>query len=170
VSGDANLAVGAVREALTRAEPALTFNVTSMPMRLARQVERDRAVAHLTSGFAGLALLLSSVGLYGVLSYLVGQRSREIGVRLALGAQRTDVLALVLRQGAALTLTGLGAGLAVAPVATRTLKDMFFDVSPLDVGTFLSVAFVLLSVGALATIVPARRAARVDPIVALRYE
>ena len=170
VSGDANLAVGAVREALTRAEPALTFNVTSMPMRLARQVERDRAVAYLTSGFAGLALLLSSVGLYGVLSYLVGQRSREIGVRLALGAQRTDVLALVLRQGAALTLTGLGAGLAVAPVATRTLKDMFFDVSPLDVGTFLSVAFVLLSVGALATIVPARRAARVDPIVALRYE
>jgi putative ABC transport system permease protein len=170
VSGDANQAAGAVRDALTRAEPALTFNVTSMPMRLARQVERDRAVAYLTSGFAGLALLLASVGLYGVLSYLVGQRSREIGVRLALGAQRTDVLALIFRQGATLALIGLGAGLAIAPLATRSLEAMFFDVNRLDAGTFIAVAVLLLSVAAVATIVPARRAARVDPIVALRYE
>ena len=170
VPGDPGQAIGAVREALTRAEPTLTFNVTSMPMRLARQIERDRAVAYLTSGFAGLALLLASVGLYGVLSYLVGQRSREIGVRLALGAQRTDVLALVFRQGAALAIIGLAAGLAIAPLATRSLQGMFFDVSPLDVPTFVSVAVLLLSVAAVATVVPARRAARVDPIVALRYE
>jgi predicted lysophospholipase L1 biosynthesis ABC-type transport system permease subunit len=170
VSGDSDRAVGAVRDVLSRTEPGLTFNVTSMPMRLARQVERDRAVAYLTSAFAGLALLLASVGLYGVLAYLVGQRSREIGLRLALGAQTTDVLVLVLKQGALLAFVGLAAGLAIAPLATRSLQGMFFDVNPLDGRMFATVALVMLVVAAVATIVPARRATRVDPIVALRGE
>ena len=162
--------VAGVRDALTRAEPGLTFNVTSMPMRLAQHIERDRAVAYLTSAFAGLSLLLASVGLYGVLSYLVGQRSREIGLRLALGAQRSNVITLVLKQGTALTVIGLAIGLAVAPLATRSLQGMFFEVSPLDVRMFVTVALVMLGVAAVATIVPARRATRVDPIVALRCE
>jgi predicted permease len=170
VAGDPAGAVGGVRDALTRAEPELTFNVTSMPMRLAQHIERDRAVAYLTSAFAGLALLLASVGLYGVLSYLVGQRSREIGVRLALGAQRSDVIALVVKQGTALAIIGLAIGLAVAPSATRSLQGMFFEVSPLDMQMFVSVSILMLAVAALATIVPARRATRVDPIVALRCE
>ena len=170
VAGDPDRAVAGVRDALTRAEPELTFNVTSMPMRLAQHIERDRAVAYLTSAFAGLALLLASIGLYGVLSYLVGQRSREIGVRLALGAQRSDVIALVVKQGTTLAISGLAIGLAVAPSATRSLQGMFFEVSPLDVRMFVSVSFLMLGVAALATIVPARRATRVDPIVALRCE
>jgi predicted permease len=170
VASDPNQAVKTVRDALTRAEPGLTFSVTSMPMRLARQVERDRAIAYLTSAFAGLALLLASVGLYGVLAYLVGQRSREIGVRLALGAQRVDVIALVLKQGGALAALGLVVGLAAAPVATRSLQGMFFEVNPLDVRMFVSVAVVMLAVASVATLVPARRATRVDPIVALRCE
>ncbi len=170
VSADPDRVVGALREALKRAEPGLIFNVTSMPVRLAKQVERERAIAYLTSAFAGLALLLASVGLYGVLSYLVGQRSREIGVRLALGAQRSDVIALVLRQGAILALIGLAAGLAVAPLATRSLRALFFEVSPLDARMFVTVALVMLAVAAMATIVPARRATQVDPIVALRCE
>ena len=170
VAGDPDRVVGAVRDALTRAEPELTFNVTSMPMRLAQIVERDRAVAYLTSAFAGLSLLLASVGLYGVLSYLVGQRSREIGVRLALGAQRSDVMALVLKQGAILAVIGVVAGLGLAPLATRSLQGMFFQVDPLDARMFVSVALVMLAVAAVATIVPARRATRVDPIVALRCE
>ncbi len=170
VAGDPNRAVVGVRDALTRAEPRLTFNVTSMPMRLAQHIERDRAVAYLTSAFAGLSLLLASVGLYGVLSYLVGQRSREIGLRLALGAQRSNVIALVVKQGTALAIIGLALGLAVAPLATRSLQGMFFEVSPLDARMFVSVALVMLAIAALATIVPARRATRVDPIVALRCE
>jgi len=170
VEGDPDRAVGSVRDALARAEPGLTFNVTSMPTRLDRHIERDRAVAFLTSAFAGLALLLASIGLYGVLSYLVGQRSREIGVRLALGAQRSNVLALVLGQGAVLALMGLAAGLAVAPLATRSLQGMFFEVDPLDPQMFVTVSAVMLAVATLATVVPARRATRVDPIVALRCE
>src|SRR4051812_15025016 len=122
VAGDPEAAVVSAREALTRAEPGLTFNVTSMPMRIAHQFERDRAVAYLTSAFAALSLLLASVGLYGVLSYLVGQRSREIGLRLALGAQRSDVMALVIKQGTKLAVIGLATGLAAAPVATRSLQ------------------------------------------------
>lgn len=170
VSGDPNQSVAGVRDALTRAEPGLTFNVTSMPTRLARQVERDRAVAYLTSAFAALALLLAAIGLYGVLAYLVGQRSREIGVRLALGAQRSDVMALVLEQGAVLTALGLVVGLAAAPLMTRSLKSMFFEVNPLDLRMFVSVSAVMLVVAALAVIIPIRRATRVDPIVALRCD
>ena len=170
VAGDPDSAVAGVREALTRAEPALTFNVSSMPMRLAQHVERDRAIAYLTSAFAGLSLVLASVGLFGVLSYLVGQRSREIGLRLALGAQRSNVIGLVVKQGTALAGIGLAIGLAAAPMATRSLQGMFFEVSTLDARVFVSVTLLMLAVAALATIVPARRATRVDPIVALRCE
>ncbi|MGH9158889.1 MAG: FtsX-like permease family protein, partial [Vicinamibacteraceae bacterium] len=170
VSGDPNLAVRTVSEALKRAEPGLTFNVTSMPMRVSEQMERERMVAYLTSAFAGLALLLASVGLYGVLSYIVAQRSREIGLRMALGAQRSKVLVLVLKQGAVLALLGLTLGLAAAPLATGSLQDMFFEVTPLDLPTFISVASVMLVVAALAAVIPARRATKVDPMVALRCD
>jgi ABC-type antimicrobial peptide transport system permease subunit len=149
---------------------ALIFNVTSMPMRLSEQMQRDRAVAYLTSAFAGLALPLASVGLYGVLSYIVAQRNREIGLRMALGAQRSEVLALVLKQGAVLAVIGLTLGLAAAPLATRSLQGMFFEVTPLDPPTFISVVGIMLVVAALAAIIRARRATKVDPMVALRCD
>jgi predicted permease len=170
VSGDPDQAVRTVREALKRAVPGFTFNVTSMPMRLSEQMERDRTVAYLTSAFGGLALLLASVGLYGVLSYIVAQRNREIGLRMALGAQRSEVLALVFKQGAVLALIGLTLGLAAAPLATRSLQGMFFEVTPLDPPTFIAVASIMLIVAALAAIIPARRATKVDPMVALRCD
>jgi putative ABC transport system permease protein len=170
VSGDPNQAVRAVREALSGTEPALTFGVTSMPMRMSQQVERDRTVAYLTSAFAGLALVLASVGLYGVLAFFVTQRRHEIAVRMALGAGRSEVLALIVKRGAALVVMGLALGLAAAPLAARSLQGMFFEVTTLDPVTFISVSTLMLVVGALAAILPVRRATKVDPMVVLRSE
>ncbi|MFL6281061.1 MAG: FtsX-like permease family protein, partial [Vicinamibacterales bacterium] len=169
-SRDPDRSVRSLSEALQRAEPELTFDVTSMSRRLSQQVARERSVAYLTSVFAGLALVLASVGLYGVLAYVVAHRNREIGVRMALGARRSEVVALVFRESAVLASIGLTVGLAAAPLATRSLQNMFFEVRTLDTLTVLSVAGIMLFVALLATIIPARRATRVDPIVALRCE
>lgn len=119
---------------------------------------------------AGMALLLATVGLYGVISYSVSQRTQELGVRMALGAQRTDVLKLVLAQGMALTLIGISIGLASALATTRFLSRLLYGVAPNDALTFAVVTSLLIAVTLLANCIPARRAAKVDPMVALRYE
>jgi len=124
----------------------------------------------LLGAFAGLALILSSIGIYGVVSYLVGQKTREIGIRIALGAQRSDVLRLVLGDGAKMVAVGLAVGLAAAFGLTRLMANMLFGVSTIDPLTFACVAAVLSSVALAACYIPARRAMRVDPMVALRYE
>jgi len=120
--------------------------------------------------FAAVALLLAALGLYGVLAYTVSQRTREIGVRLALGAQRGDVLRMILRQGLALTLVGAFLGVCGALAVTRFLQDLLFDVSAFDPGVFLAVVLAVVCVGAAACLVPARRAMRIEPMQALRYE
>ena len=137
---------------------------------MADSIASERFSLILLGAFAGLALLLAGTGIYGVLSYLVGQRTREIGVRVALGAQRLDVLRMVLQDGARMTLTGTAIGIVAALGLTRLMASMLFGVKPTDPITFGLVAVVLCGIALLAGYVPARRAAKVDPMVALRYE
>jgi ABC-type antimicrobial peptide transport system permease subunit len=118
--------------------------------------------------FAAIALVLALIGVHGVLSYSVSQRTRELGVRLALGAERTDLLAMVVRQGVALAAAGIAIGMAVAFVGARVLQSLLYGVSPTDPATFAAVTFIVLAVSAAACWVPARRVLGVDPVVALR--
>ncbi|MDT7806521.1 MAG: hypothetical protein QOJ70_334 [Acidobacteriota bacterium] len=120
--------------------------------------------------FAGLALALASLGIYGVLSFFVIQHTQEIGVRLALGAQPRSILALVLRRGMRLALAGVGLGLMGALALTRLMQSQLFGVSPSEPLTYAGIALLLTTVALLACYLPARRAMRVDPMVALRYE
>jgi ABC-type antimicrobial peptide transport system permease subunit len=120
--------------------------------------------------FAALALVLASIGIYGVISYIAGQRAHEIGIRLALGAQRSHVLKIVLGQGARLALLGVVIGLAAAAGLTRLMTTILYGVSATDPLTFSAVAIVLTLVALVACYIPARRAMRIDPMVALRYD
>jgi len=124
----------------------------------------------LLSIFAGLAMLLAAIGIYGVMSYAVGQRGHEIGIRMALGARAGNVLSLVLRQGLTLVVVGIGIGLVGAMWLTKAMSGLLFGVRPNDAPTFAIVSAILLVVAAAATYIPARRATKVDPIVALKHE
>jgi predicted permease len=171
VAGEAATMVAAIRDALRRAEPRLVIDgVVTMSSRLANDVNRERVAAYLTAAFAGLALLVSAVGLYGVLSYGVAQRTREIGVRVALGARRGEVAALVVRDAGGVVGAGLLAGVIASFAAGRMLQTLLFEVSFADPATLALVLATLAVVTLVAVLVPARRAALVDPVVALRSE
>jgi putative ABC transport system permease protein len=143
------------------------FNVASMNEILADSISLRRVSMFLLAGFAGLALVLAAIGIYGVLAQTVVQRTHEIGIRMALGAQAGDVLKLIVRQGMALTLIGIGAGLAGAFALTRLLASLLFGVGATDPMTFLWIPVLLAAVSFLACFIPARRAAKLDPIKAL---
>jgi predicted permease len=145
-------------------------NLRSMEMRLDDSLATRRAPALLAGIFAATALLLASIGLYGVMAYSVAQRSTEFGIRMALGAQRLDVLRLVFGQGLRLIVVGLACGLAAALLLTSLMSSLLFEVRANDPLAFAGVAALLASVAALACLLPARRATKVDPMVALRAE
>jgi putative ABC transport system permease protein len=154
----------------SRSNEVPVSEVQTMDAVVSGAVSTPAATTSLFVAFASLALALGIIGIYGVLSYLVSQRTRELGLRVALGAQRRDVLYLVMKEGAKFSLTGIAIGLVSAVLVTRLMASELYGVSPLDPLTYLAVALVMAAVAFLACYVPTRRAMRVDPVVALRYE
>ncbi len=160
-----------LRERLRQLNAALVaFDGQPMEQVVLGSIANKRFSMALLGVFAALALLLASIGIYGVLSYLVGQRTQEIGLRMALGAGRPDVLRMILKDGARMTLTGIAIGVPAALALTQLMSSMLFGVKPTDPLTFVLVAFALCSIALLACIIPARRAMKLDPMIALRNE
>ena len=154
-----------------KVDPALPVaNVMTMDELLSGTVSPQRFSAALISILAGLALLLAAVGIYGVMSYMVGKRTHEIGIRMALGAQPGNVLRMVIREGMLLASAGIVAGIGGALGLTRLMASLLYGLSATDPATFAAVALLLALVALAACYIPARRAMKVDPMVALRYE
>jgi putative ABC transport system permease protein len=170
-SGDPLRSVTAIRSAIHEVDRDMPMaRVRTMESLVESSLGQRRLSAVLLGVFAGIALLLASIGIYGVMSYTVTQRTRELGVRVALGASRDNVLRLVLRQGLSLAVIGVVIGIAGALALTRLIATQLYNVRPTDPATFATVTFTLAGVALLATLIPALRATRVDPIVALREE
>ena len=164
-------AAGTVRNAIRSFDKAIpVYNVKTMDDVLAISVGPRRTPMLLLTAFASVALLLAMIGIYGVTAYHVAQRTQEIGIRMALGAQMKDIVKLVLKNGLALALIGIGVGLLGAFALTRLMSSLLFGIQPTDVPTFIIVALSLFVTALLACYLPARRATKVDPLVALRYE
>jgi putative ABC transport system permease protein len=170
VSDPVTVAVG-ITDVVHKVDPNLPItHMTTMDGLLSDSVSPRRFSAVLVGIFAALALLLAAIGIYGVMGYTVTQRTQEIGLRMALGAQLTNVRGMILGQTLKLTLIGVGLGLAGAFVLARFLASLLFGIGTYDPVTFLGVALLLIGVALAASYIPARRAMRVDPIVALRCE
>jgi putative ABC transport system permease protein len=170
-SRDPSSLVSSVRAAIRDIDPSLPLSqVKTMDEVMAGARSRPRFLTTLLGLFSSTALLLAAVGLYGVISYSVTRRTNEFGIRMAMGAERGDVVKLVLGQALGLALIGVAAGAVGALALTRLISGLLFGVSSFDPMTFAAMALVLIAVTALACVVPARRATKVDPLVALRYE
>ena len=170
-TGDPATVAGAMVRKIHELDPSLpVFDVQTMSARMSGSMARQRFATTMLGAFAAFALLLAIVGVYGVMSHLVAQGSHEIGIRMALGADRGGILLMVLRQGMELTAVGVVAGLLGAFALTRVMASLLFGVSTTDLVTFALVPVVLIATAMLAIYVPALRATRVDPTVALREE
>jgi len=170
-SSDPLAIAGAVRnEVLAIDSDQPIYAVKTLAQRVNEVSAVSRSLMLLFSAFALLALILGAVGIYGIVSYSVTQRTHEIGIRMALGARPTDVLKLTLRNGIALTVLGIVIGVGAAVALTRFMESMLFGVTPTDKLTFIAVSSLLFLVALCASLIPARRATKVDPLVALRYE
>ncbi|HTZ84974.1 MAG TPA: ABC transporter permease [Candidatus Acidoferrales bacterium] len=169
--GDPTTIMGPVREAVKKMDPRdVIYDVKTMDDVIATSYAARRLTMILLTGFAAMAIMLACVGIYGVISYMVGQRTQEIGIRMALGAQRRDILVLVLGEGTRMALIGAGLGTAASLLLTRLMAKQLFGVSAHDPLTYASVALVLMLVAIAACFVPARRAVRMDPVESLRCE
>jgi predicted permease len=169
--GEPTRATGTVTAALQAIDPLLpVYRVLSMDANIQQSYWQQSLYGKMFAAFAVIALVLAAVGVYGVISYAVSQRTQEIGVRVALGAQRGDVLRLIVGHGAMLGGIGIAIGLAGALTVTQFLRKMLFGVTPFDPVSFVGVSVLLASIALLASYVPARRAAKVDPVEALRYD
>jgi predicted permease len=163
--------IAAVRQAVREVDPNLPlYNIKTLATQVDESLVQERLIGTVSSFFGLLSLLLAAIGLYGIMAYAVNERTHEIGIRMALGAQRGAVLRMVLRQGMKLVLIGVILGLAASFAATRIIASHLFGITPTDPVTFVGVPLLLLIVALSACFVPARRATRVDPLVALRYE
>lgn len=160
----------ALRETVQKLDDQAAISMRTMEQVISRSTWTPRNLALRLGALAVVALLLAAMGIYGVISYVFAQRTREMGVRLALGAQRRDILRLVLWQGLKLTMIGVAGGLALSLALTRFLSSMLFGVGANDPITFIAITLLLTGVALMACYLPARRATTVDPIVALRYE
>jgi predicted permease len=169
-SDDPGLANAITREIHAVDPTAVVYGIRSMQDRLYDSLARQRFSSTMLAAFALFALLLAAVGLYGVMSYLVTQSTHDIGILVALGARRRNILSLVVRQGMQLTVIGIFAGLIGAVALTRVIASLLFGVSATDLATFLAVPAVMVLVAFAATVIPAWRASSVDPMVALRDE
>jgi predicted permease len=169
--GDPNAALSSVRSAVQSLDPAMPLSRSRTVSEIMdRQLTAPRFAAELLAGFGGLALLLAAIGTYGVMAYSVSQRTQEIGIRMALGAQRGDVLRLILGNGMAMVLAGVVVGLGATVIFTRSISTLLYGIGNFDALSFVAAAVVLIAVALVACWLPARHAMRVDPIVALRYE
>jgi putative ABC transport system permease protein len=170
-TGDPMGIAGTIRETFHRLDPALPVrNMRSLEQIVGHSVAPQRFNLSLLTLFAALGLMLAAIGIYGVLAYGVSQRTREIGLRMALGAQQQDVLKLVVKQGMVLALTGVVIGILASLALTRLMKSLLFGVTATDPLTFFVIALLLMAIALLACWIPARRASKVDPTIALRYE
>jgi putative ABC transport system permease protein len=167
---DTQRLTSAAREILHELNPEVPPRFRTFPQIYSESLGSRRFNLILIGFFAGIALLLATAGVFGVMAYSVTRRTREIGVRVALGAQARDVEAMILRQGLRTVLIGIAIGLAGALALTRAIQSLLFGVTATDPLTFIAVILLLLSAALLACYIPARRAAKVDPMVALRYE
>jgi predicted permease len=170
-AADPTRIIAAVRQAAREIDPNLPlYNIKTLAARVDESLAQERLISALSGFFGLLSLLLAAIGLYGILAYAVSRRTREIGIRIALGARPGAVLRMVLLQGLILTLLGVGIGLAASFAATRLLESQLFGVTPTDLVTFVLAPILLLTVALLAGLVPARRATNVDPLIAIRQE
>jgi len=170
-SGDPARFTAPLRGILHDLDPSLrVYEIETLEQYAAESLWKTRWQASLLAAFGGLAMALAAVGLYGVIAYSVAQRTREIGVRLAIGAQRRDVMWMVLGRGLALTAAGIALGIGLSAMATRLIGRLLLGLSPLDPVSFGAASLAWLAIAMLAAYVPARRAMRVDPVVALRWE